>query len=242
MSARKVKLGLLQAGHPPADLEARFGAYPAMFERVLGEDAFDYAVFDVAAGAFPATVEACEAYLVTGAAAGVYDADRWIAALKAFLVEAKGRAALVGVCFGHQIMAEAFGGKVTKSPKGWGVGLHTYETRDRPSWMDASPAIAVPASHQDQVVERPPAARVVAASAFTPFGMLAYEDQPAISIQLHPEFEPAFAQALIETRRGARIPAEAAQAAVESLNRSNDCGRVAGWIRNFLERAALGRG
>lgn len=234
MSAGKVKLGLLQAGRPPAELEARFGGYAGMFEQMLGREGFDYTVFDVAAGALPARPESFDAYLVTGAAAGVYDPLPWIAVLKDFLVQAKGHAAMVGVCFGHQVMAEAFGGKVIKSPKGWGVGLHSYDVRQHRDWMDAAPALAVPASHQDQVVELPPAARVVAGSDFCPFGLLAYDDQPAVSIQLHPEFDPPFAQALIETRRGARIPVEAAKTAIESLERPNDNARVGGWIRDFL--------
>jgi GMP synthase-like glutamine amidotransferase len=234
LSGRRTRLGLLQAGKPPAELEARFGDYAAMFEHMLGRDDFDFTIFDVAAGALPARPEAFDAYLVTGASAGVYDPLPWIALLKDFLVQAKGRAAMVGVCFGHQIMAEAFGGKVIKSPKGWGVGLHTYDVRQRRDWMDAAPAIAIPASHQDQVVELPPAARVVAGSDFTPFGMLAYEDQPAVSIQLHPEFDPPFAQALIESRRKMRIADDVATAAVESLQAPNDNARVGGWLRDFL--------
>ena len=74
--------------------------------------------------------------MITGSAAGVYDPLPWIAPLKDFLVSAKGRAKLVGVCFGHQVMAEAFGGKVIKSPKGWGLGLHAYEVVRREGWMD----------------------------------------------------------------------------------------------------------
>jgi GMP synthase-like glutamine amidotransferase len=237
MSEGKIRLGVLQAGHPPSRLEPRFGDYPTMFKQLLGKAAFDYAVFDVDKGAYPSAVEACDAYLVTGAAAGVYDPLPWIARLKDFLVQAQGRAALVGVCFGHQVMAEAFGGKVIQSPKGWGVGLQTYQVREHRPWMDDAAAISVPGSHQDQVVEPPSAARVVAASDFTPFGMLAYDDQPAISLQLHPEFEPPYAKALIEGRRGMRIPEEAAEAAIESLDQPNDNARVGGWIGNFLRRA-----
>ncbi len=100
--------------------------------------------------------------------------------------------------------------------------------------MTPAPDIAIPASHQDQVVEPPPGARVLAGSAFTPFGMLAYEDQPAVSIQLHPEFTPAFAEALIESRRGTRYTDAQADAAIASLSAPNDCARVGDWIRRFL--------
>ena len=204
-----------------------------MFRNLLGQETYRYTTFDVASGALPTAVQDYDAYLVTGSSAGVYEPLPWIDPLKAFLVSAKGRAALVGVCFGHQIMAEAFGGKVIKSPKGWGVGLHTYEVRQSETWMDAGPTIAVPASHQDQVIVPPTGATVLASSDFTPFGMLAYGDQAA-SIQLHPEFEPAYAKALIETRRGSRYTEEQADAAIASLEIADDRLRVGAWINRFL--------
>ena len=204
-----------------------------MFRNLLGQDTYRYTTFDVASGALPAAVQDYDAYLVTGSSAGVYEPLPWIDPLKAFLVSAKGRAALFGVCFGHQIMAEAFGGKVIKSPKGWGVGLHTYEVRQSEAWMDAGPTITVPASHQDQVIVPPTGATVLASSDFTPFGMLAYGDQAA-SIQLHPEFEPAYAKALIETRRGSRYTEEQADAAIASLEIADDRLRVGAWINRFL--------
>ena len=227
------RLAILETGAPPPRPRETFGDYPAMFRNLLGQDTYRYTTFDVASGALPAAVQDYDAYLVTGSSAGVYEPLPWIDPLKAFLVSAKGRAALVGVCFGHQIMAEAFGGKVIKSPKGWGVGLHTYEVRQSETWMDAGPTIAVPASHQDQVIVPPTGATVLASSDFTPFGMLAYGDQAA-SIQLHPEFEPAYAKALIETRRGSRYTEEQADAAIASLEIADDRLRVGAWINRFL--------
>jgi GMP synthase-like glutamine amidotransferase len=206
-----------------------------MFEHLLGKTAFDWALYDARAGTLPARPEECDGYLITGAAAGVYDLEPWIGETETFLREAKGKAALVGVCFGHQLMAQAFGGKVIKSPKGWGVGLHRYEVRGRRPWMDAAPSIAAPASHQDQVVEAPPHTTVLASSDFTPLGMLAYDDQPAISIQLHPEFEPAYAEALIELRRG-RYEEGQADAAIASLTEPDDRARLGRWIGSFLSR------
>jgi GMP synthase-like glutamine amidotransferase len=234
-----MKLAILETGAPPDGVREQFGDYPSMFRRLLGEGAHDYATFDVAAGELPKAVTDYPAYLVTGSSAGVYDPLPWIAPLKDFLVSAKGRAALVGVCFGHQVMAEAFGGKAVKSPKGWGLGLHQYEVRQGRDWMDAGPAIAAAASHQDQVVDLPPGATVIAANGFTPYGMLAYGDQPAISIQLHPEFDPPFAQALIAARRGTRVAEAEADAAIASLEAPNDRLRIGGWIERFLREATI---
>ncbi len=230
-----MKIGILAAGAPPRALQPAFGDYPAMFEALLAGRGYDWRTYDVPAGGLPQRPEDCDAYLVTGAAAGVYDGDAWIAALLDFLRAAKGRAKLVGVCFGHQAMAQAFGGQVIKSPKGWGIGLHTYGVEQPLPWMDAGRAFALAASHRDQVVELPPAARVIAGNDFCPNGMLAYDDAPAISVQLHPEFAPAYSTALIEGRRGSRFPEAQAAEAVKSLKRPDDHGRFAGWIASFLE-------
>jgi GMP synthase-like glutamine amidotransferase len=233
--AAQVKIGILETGRPPEVLIPEFGTYADMFARTLAPQGAQVSVYDVPAGELPARPEDQDAYLITGSAAGAYEDLPWIAPLKGFLVEAKGRAKLVGICFGHQLMAEAFGGKVIKSPKGWGLGLQTYEVREREPWMDGAAAISVAASHQDQVIELPPGARVVAGDAFAPYAILAYDDQPAISVQPHPEWDPNYAIALIERRLETVLNEAQGRAAMETLKRPNDHARVAGWVRTFLE-------
>jgi len=230
-----MRVGILAAGDTPRRLTEQFGHYPGMFEGLLEGHGFEWRVFDTTRGDFPERPEDCDAYIVTGAAAGVYDPDPWIGELMVFLRSARGKAKLVGVCFGHQAIAQAFGGQVIKSPKGWGVGLHTYAVGARQGWMDAAPAFSLSASHQDQVVELPPGATVIAGSDFCPNGMLAYGDE-AISLQLHPEFAPDYSIALIAGRRGDRIPEDLAVRAIESLRRPDDHERVATWIAGFLAK------
>ena len=228
-----MRLGILETGGPPKALRPQFGDYPAMFRSLLGPG-YDYPTFDGRAGELPEP-ERCVAYVITGGAAGVYDDLPWIAPTLDWLRQARGRTKLVGVCLGHQLMAEAFGGKVIKSPKGWGVGLHRYDIARAEPWLDGADSFALAASHQDQVVEQPPATEVVARSAFTPFAMLAWTDHPAISIQPHPEFAPDYASAMIESRAEERLSREQAAEALESLKQPNDRERVAGWMRSFLE-------
>lgn len=227
-----MEIGILRAGAPPPDLAPRFGPYEDMFARLLGPG-FRVRPYDVQGGEALPPPDAHPAFLVTGSAAGVYESLPWIAPLLAFLREALGRTKLVGICFGHQAMAEALGGRVEKSERGWGIGLQDYEIWDRAPWMGEAPPgrIAVPVSHQDQIVVPPPGARLLAGNAFTPFGMLEWESAPALSMQFHPEFEPDYAKALIESRR-ARVPAP--DAAIASLDRPNDRPLVAEWIRGFL--------
>lgn len=227
-----MRIAILETGRPPEALIPRFGLYPAMFERLLAAPGRSFKSFDVSA-ALPEP-RAHDAYVITGSSAGVYEPHAWIPPFLDFLREAKGRTPLVGVCFGHQSMAEAFGGRVIKSPKGRGIGLQTYRIDAVAPWMEPAASISIPASHGDQVVEPPPGARILASSDFTPYAMLDYGD--AISIQPHPEFDPAFAKALIEGRWEADSE-ERNRAAVESLDRPNDCAMVGRWIGRFLEGA-----
>jgi GMP synthase-like glutamine amidotransferase len=224
-----MKLAILETGYPPAPLAEEFGDYPSMFKRLLGPG-FEIDRFDVQTGHLPAQANGHDAYLITGSPAGVYDPLPWIEPLQQFIRTAS-RAKMVGVCFGHQVMAEALGGHVEKSDKGWGAGLHRYTVVRSEPWIDTAGTIAIPASHQDQVIVQPPNTEVVAASDFTPFAALAWTDRPAISFQFHPEFSPAFAKALIEKRYDV-VPDP--DAAIASLDAPNDSEVVGGWIRNFL--------
>jgi GMP synthase-like glutamine amidotransferase len=226
--AAAMKVAILETGRPPGNLADEFGDYPAMFANLLGEG-FEIESFNVQAGKLPDPA-GHHAYLITGSPAGVYDALPWIDPLQHFIRSVDG-AKMVGICFGHQVMAEALGGHVEKSDKGWGAGLHRYTVVRSEPWIDTAGTIAIPASHQDQVVIQPPNTQVVAASDFTPLAALAWTDRPAISFQFHPEFSPAFAKALIAQRYDV-VPDP--DAAIASLNAPNDNEVVAQWIRNFL--------
>lgn len=231
-----MQLGILETGGPPPDLAGRFQSYGNMMRRMLGP-AFRARTYDVRAGELPQSSAECDGWLITGSAAGVYDPEPWIPALKAFLRDASGKIPMVGICFGHQLMAEAFGGQVIKSPKGWGIGLHRYEIARSAPWMDSAAPISLPVSHQDQVVAIGPGCEVLGGSAFTPFGLLAYPGRLAISMQPHPEFEPDYARALTESRRGSWLEEAQADAAIASLAGPNDRERVAIWLRRFLKPA-----
>jgi GMP synthase-like glutamine amidotransferase len=224
-----MKLAILETGRPPGDLAQRFGDYPKMFAEMLGPD-FAVQSFDVTAGDFPDPA-AHDAMLITGSPAGVYEEHAWLAGLFDFIRAAKD-SRMVGICFGHQAMAEALGGHVEKSDKGWGTGLHRYTVTRPEPWLDGAREIAAPASHQDQVVVQPPNTEITVSSDFTPYAGLAWTDRPAISFQFHPEFSPAFAKALIAERYD-RVPNP--DAAIASLDAPNDTARVAGWIMRFLK-------
>lgn len=225
-------IAILETGKPPEALKDAFDDYPARFRALLGEGVATVR-FDVQAGRLPEDPGEFQGAIVTGSAAGVYDDLPWIPPLVDWLRAARGRTRLVGICFGHQVMAHAFGGRVEKSDKGWGVGLHRYAVVGEEPWMfPRAASIAIPVSHQDQVLSPPADARVIAASDFTPFAGLAWDD--AMSFQCHPEFQPDYAAALVESRRGHRIADALADEALASLAKSNDRAVLTAWIRAFL--------
>ena len=228
-------IGILVTGGPPAALRAQWGTYGDMIRTMLGRSR-SYRSYDVQAGELPADPAECSAYVITGSPAGVNDDLPWVPPLLGFLREVRGRAKLVGICFGHQAMARAFGGEVAKSPKGWGVGMHRYEIVEPPPGMLEPLAFAIPAFHQDQVVTLPPGARVLAASEFTPFASIGYDDD-TVSVQGHPEFSPAFSAALIEAERDVYGPL--AVPALLSLLQPEDGGRAADWLRRFIDGGGL---
>lgn len=239
-----MRVTLIEAGAPPEAIRADWPAYPAMFETLLKgvDDGFAYEAVALWRGAALPDPAGLEAVLITGSAAGVYDDEPWMAPLMDFIRwSAAENVPQIGICFGHQAIAQALGGQVVKSDKGWGIGRHVYQVADRPAWMgEAPPAqFALTVSHQDQVITPPPGADVLARSEFTPHAALAYAQGPAISFQGHPEFTDAYARALYQARLGRPLtPGQLAAAEASLAEHPEDDRLVAGWMAAFLRGAA----
>ena len=234
-----MKLTIIQTGEVPLPLRGQFGPYRKMFERMFDGTGhgFSYETVNVAEGEPFPDAAALDGIVITGSAAGVYDDLAWMNPLRAFIRSAYGASTpMLGVCFGHQIMADALGGDVRKSEKGWGLGCHTYGVTSRPEFLATDlPALSIACSHQDQVITPPAEAEVFLASDFTPNAGLAYKHGKALRLQPHPEFLDDYTIALAELRRG-KAPDERVDAAVASVATPSHSREVAGWLGNFLSR------
>ncbi len=238
-----MRIGILETGRPPEELTGKHGSYPGMFVNLLAKEdpALEFTFYAALDGEVPSDPHACDAWLITGSRHGVYEKLPWMADLSALIRAAFAeKVPVVGICFGHQIMAEALGGKVEKSNKGWGLGLHSYGLNaDRPAWMsDEEATFAIPAVHQDQVVTLPPGAKAVASSEFCENAAIAY-DGPGFSVQGHPEFSEPYQRDLYVARK-AILPEPVVAKAVQSFGQqASDSRTVAQWIVAFLKSAKL---
>ena len=236
--APRRRLGILQAGRSPDALLDRFPDYNRMFVDLLGEGAFDYLHWPVLDGVFPDSVDDADAWLITGSRFGAYEDHDWIPPLEAFIrkVYASGKP-MVGICFGHQVIAQALGGKVEKFSGGWSVGRVEYDLDKSvfgtpESVSNDSPGLM--AFHQDQVVELPAEAKNVGSSHFCKHAALLYGNR-ILTIQPHPEFDGRFVQGLMETR-GELLPTDVKPRAAETLEQPIAQGRIAETLRQFLSR------
>lgn len=230
------RLGILQAGRAPQELIGEFPDYHHMFEILLGRDAFDYLHWAVLDGDFPTDANAADAWLITGSRHGAYDPLEWIPPLEALIRDIHSNGLpMVGICFGHQIIAQALGGKIEKFDAGWSVGRVNYQLD--PTFFDfTTDDLSTPllAFHQDQVIQPPANALTVGSSDFCRHAALAY-DSSILTIQPHPEFSADYLERLLDVR-GEILPNTVQNRARSSLAEPVHAESIASTLRLFLNQ------
>jgi GMP synthase-like glutamine amidotransferase len=226
-----VKVGLLECD----DVVGRFpeirGGYREMFAALLPGFSFTY--HEAHRGQIPASPRECDAWICTGSKYSVYDGTPWIADLAAF-IRSLGERKFVGICFGHQMLAHAMGGKVAKAQQGWGVGVLDVEVLRKEPWMDPPlQHLRIQHMHQDQVQRLPENSLLLGRSAHCEVGMFRV-GETMLGIEGHPEFTVEYGAALIRARR-TQIGEQGAQRALESLKGKTDSSAVGRWIERFLK-------
>lgn len=234
-----MRIGILQCDSVREDLQPAFGDYPDMFKYLLrrAEPGLEFRVHDLTRDESPESLDECDAWLFTGSKWSVYDDDDWIA--RAHELAQRLHAAqrpTIGICFGHQLIASALGGRVEKAPAGWGVGVHTTRLLAQREWMQPERGkLSLVVSHQDQVMKLPPGAELLAGHEFCPHDILQI-DEHTLTFQGHPEFPKEYSRATMEQRR-ALIGEEAYREGMASLSAAIEEDVAAAWILRFLERA-----
>ncbi|GGB82763.1 glutamine amidotransferase [Marinobacterium zhoushanense] len=234
-----MRIGILATGITPDSLLGQYGSYADMFIDLMGPQAHDYSVFDVRDGDFPQSHDQCEGWIITGSKCGVYDDLPWMRTLKQLIIDIyEADIPMVGICFGHQIIASAFGARVAKYEGGWGVGLHTYAIEGEHSFLDGGErSFTISAMHQDQVLELPQHAQLFATSEFCRYAGLVYGNR-ILTLQAHPEFNKDYERDLVLARKGVVVPDEVADKGLATLTAEAqvDSARVAKWMARFLAR------
>jgi GMP synthase (glutamine-hydrolysing) len=226
-----MKIGILQTGHAPEELLPDRGDYDVHFRRLLAGHGFDFTTYNVVDMQFPDAISDCDGWLITGSKHGAYEDHPFIPPLEALIRDIfAADLPLVGICFGHQIIAQAMGGKVEKFAKGWAVGRHEYD------W-DGAP-VALNAWHQDQVTQRPENTRIVASNHFCENAALIY-DKRAFTIQPHPEFDAILIEGLAHHRGPGVVPDEQLADVRDNLTRPIDAQLIADQIAKFFKERSL---
>ncbi len=215
-----MKIGILVTGDNEAELRDEFGSFCDMTITLLKNCGLtaEFPVYDVCDGHFPEDLDECDGWAITGSPASAYENLPWIEPLKALIRQiAEAQQPLLGICFGHQIIALALGGEVQKADVGWGLGLHRYQATDSGEALFGRVRFAMNAIHQDQVTVLPEQSELLAASDFCPAAMLRYNGF-GLTFQAHPEFLTGYMSSLLPALTPKSFSEAQADAGVASLD------------------------
>ena len=231
-------IGLLACDEVAERFRHIAGGYQQMFETLLSPHVPDLLLtrFDVQAREIPVDVQMCDAWITTGSRASVYDDAAWIGALSTFVRKvAESDRPFVGICFGHQLLAQTLGAEVKRAQGGWGVGVLPMSVLRSQPWMTpARSTVRLQYMHADHVTEPPVGGTLLGQAPHCPVAMFQWGTR-LLGIEAHPEFPASYARALIEDRR-ARIGEHEAEQALARVDEPVDSQVVAGWIARFCTR------
>lgn len=232
-----MKIGILKTDTVRPEWVGTYGEYPDMFEALLRQvnPELEFCTWDVEAGELPDDLSAVDGYIITGSKSSAYDDKPWIRALEDFIRHAHlVKIKLVGICFGHQLVARALGGLVDKSVNGWGCGVQVYSVSDPQLLADGQGLdLQLLASHQDQVMLAPVGAQVIARNDHCDIAGFRIGEH-ILTFQGHPEFIPEYSREIMALRREMIGEARVAEG-LASLDKHDHQGeRVARWMLDFI--------
>ena len=236
------RICILETDNIRPELVDQYKGYGHMFQQLFATQpiAAEFEVYNVVKGEYPPEDRRYDAYLITGSKADSFGSDPWIETLRGYVLKLYQRGdKLLGVCFGHQLLALLLGGKTERASQGWGVGTHSYKLAAKAPWMSPQvEELTLLISHQDQVTRLPANATVIASSDFCPYAAYHIGDQ-VLCFQGHPEFVHDYSRALLDLRQQ-HIGEPTYSKGVDSLQRDHQGHTVAEWMMRFVAQGRAG--
>lgn len=233
-----MKIGLLQCDHVMPENRAEFGDYSDFFGNLFRRHAPEIVLelFDIQQDEYPEHPDRYAGFIGTGSSRSVWENIDWISRFKKFVIELyQGGNKFIGICFGHQMIAEALGGRCEKSGRGWGVGVKKVAVVQKKSWMNPElDSYRLIFSHQDQISALPENSKVLGGNEHCPCSMILVGSH-FLGIQAHPEFTPAYSRRLMQMRID-RIGLQAVQEAEKTLQEKTDEAVMTQWMANFFRQ------
>jgi GMP synthase-like glutamine amidotransferase len=237
-------IGILKTDAVRPEWVSEFGEYPDMFERLVlaADPSATFSVWDVEEGVYPSDsdVDTVDGFIITGSKSSAYADKEWIRNLERLVQELHAkRKKMVGICFGHQVIARALGGTVAKSDKGWGVGVNVYNVSELPVQGDdeirggGSGFLKLVASHQDQVTVLPPGARTVVSNDHCENAGFVIGEH-VLTLQGHPEFSAEYSEAIMAFRHDMIGAERVSQGRASLVTHQHEGPRVARWMVDFF--------
>ena len=196
-------LCILQAGPINKDLILDYPSYDKMFSSLLKIKIkyWKVDVYNIYQNIFPQDLSFYNGFIITGSSYGVYENYSWIRRLFNVIIKIiELKIPLLGICFGHQAIAQALGGRVIKYSKGWGIGIKEIKITKNRSFYSNLKKLNLIFFHQDQVVKLPKKAELLAINSFCNIASFSIGNL-VLALQAHPEFNQDFSLKLLKARK-----------------------------------------
>ena len=236
-----MKIGILKCDSTNEHFREEHGDYQDWYKSLFQsvEPSLEFETYDVILGEYPKKLQENDVYLISGSRYGANDGDKWIDDLEKFVLELQSRKhPLIGICFGHQMIAKALGGKTELASQGWGVGVQKYQKIVNKPWMEPDlDQFSILSFHKDQVTQLPQDAVLIAENDFCPYSAY-YIGKWLISFQGHPELTKDYVRALLYHRENI-LGQEVLENGIKSLEQQIQPKIIAKWILNFMHNGVV---
>ena len=236
-----MKIGILKCDSTNENFRKEHGDYSDMFISLFQsvEPTLEFETYNVILGEYPNNLQDNNVYLISGSRYGVNDGYNWIDNLERFVLKLQHRKhPLIGICFGHQMIAKALGGKTELATQGWGAGVQNYQIILTEPWMDPElEQFSILSFHKDQVTKLPENAVLIAQNEFCPYSAY-YIGEWLISFQGHPELTKDYVRALLYHRENI-LGREVLKNGIKSLEQQIHPQTIAKWILNFINNGVV---